>query len=239
MRGLAQVQQVMRELPLTAVYVPLKATTRAGGDLLGRVAGRFQALPEALLAEVAAAPERAGPTPVETALQNHPAVVVLGDPGAGKSTLLKVLALALAEQPNSPLPILLPLNAYARHLREQGDLSLSRFLGRYYAAFQDRLAQIEPLFMAALRAGQAVVLLDGLDEAQSDRRHLARLVEAFAAEYIPRPAAAPDAPPVAGNRLIVTSRIVGYDEAPLSSRRWRTYTLTDFGRPEIEQFARQ
>ena len=62
----------------------------------------------------------AAPVPVEEALRSEPAVVVLGDPGAGKSTLLKVIALALTEQPDGPLPILLPLNAYAAAL-EQGD----------------------------------------------------------------------------------------------------------------------
>jgi ABC-type phosphate/phosphonate transport system ATPase subunit len=70
----------------------------------------------------------AEPVPVEVALHTDPVVVVLGDPGAGKSTLLKVLALALSEHPDGPLPLLLPLNAYARRLRQQGALNLSQFL---------------------------------------------------------------------------------------------------------------
>src|SRR5262249_39664056 len=49
-----------------------------------------------------------------------------------------------------------------------------------------------------------------------------------------------DAPAVIpGNRVVVTSRIVGYDEAPLPARQWRTYTLTDFARADIEQFVTQ
>ena len=50
-----------------------------------------------------------------------------------------------------------------------------------------------------------------------------------------------DRPPavVAGNRVVATSRIVGYDEAPLTGRQWRTYTLTDFTRADIEQFVTQ
>jgi predicted NACHT family NTPase len=39
--------------------------------------------------------------------------------------------------------------------------------------------------------------------------------------------------------VVVTSRIVGYDEAPLTGRQWRTYTLTDFTRADIEQFVTQ
>jgi predicted NACHT family NTPase len=39
--------------------------------------------------------------------------------------------------------------------------------------------------------------------------------------------------------VVVTSRIVGYDEAPLTGRQWRTHTLTDFTRADIEQFVTQ
>ena len=62
----------------------------------------------------------------DQALADAPALVILGDPGAGKSTLLKVLALALARQAEGPLPILVPLNAYAAAL-EQGEISLHDF----------------------------------------------------------------------------------------------------------------
>jgi formylglycine-generating enzyme required for sulfatase activity len=89
--------------------------------------------------------------------------------------------------------------------------------------------------------------LDGLDEVQVNRAHLVRLVQDFVGEHIPSPAdpsgPATDsngAPPVvSGNRVVATSRIVGYDEAPLAGRQWRTYTLTDFTRADIEQFVTQ
>jgi predicted NACHT family NTPase len=56
------------------------------------------------------------PTPVqiEEALRDKQRVVVLGDPGSGKGTMLKYLALRLAKDIEAPLPILLPLNSYAR-----------------------------------------------------------------------------------------------------------------------------
>jgi len=177
------------------------------------------------------------PVPVEEALARHPALVVLGDPGAGKSTLLKVMTLALAHEPQGPLPILLPLNAYAEAL-EKGEISLHDFLPHYYATRQHRLDDLAPLFDAALEAGQAVVLLDGLDEVQSRRPFLGRLVEDFVAEHVP-PARQrrDDEAPLAGNRVVVTSRIVGYREAPLSAARWQIYTLIDWGREEITRFA--
>jgi len=244
-RGLPQVEKIAQQLPLDAVYVPLRARPEMPeGETWLRVAGRLwrgEGLPEDGAGEgpgrVYPEPGRAAPAepvPADRALGEAPALVVLGDPGAGKSTLLKVLALALARQTEGPLPILVPLNAYAAAL-EQGAISLHDFFPRYFATRQHCLHGLGPLFDAALEAGQAVVLLDGLDEVQANRGFLVRLVRDFAAEHIPEPS--PGAGPVPGNRLVVTSRIVGYREAPLAGPRWRTYTLVDFGREEIERFA--
>jgi len=141
----------------------------------------------------------------------------------------------------------LPLNAYARRLRQQGALNLSQFLGEYYASRQQKLERVGALFQHAISQHQAVILLDGLDEVQANRIHLVQLVQHFVDEHIPPPVepAEPatdrnDAPAVVpGNRVVVTSRIVGYDEAPLTARQWRTYTLTDFTRADIEQFVTQ
>ena len=150
-KGIRQVQQVTQQLALTAVYVPLKANANhlAAARVAGRQWRRDAAAQSAMLG-MAALAHHAEPVPVEVALHADPAVVVLGDPGAGKSTLLKVLALALAEQPDGPLPILLPLNAYARRLRQQGALNLSQFLGEYYASRQQKLERVSALFQHAL-----------------------------------------------------------------------------------------
>ncbi len=239
-KGLPQVEKIAQQLPLDAVYVPLRARPEMPkGDTWLRVAGRLwkgeapdeDSVPEPGLLGRAAPAE---PVPADEALGQAPALVILGDPGAGKSTLLKVLALGLARLDDGPLPILLPLNAYADALARE-ETSLHQFLATYFATRQHCLKDLAPLFDAALAAGQAVVLLDGLDEVQASRAFLVRLVQDFAAEHIPGPGS--DGGPVPGNRLVVTSRIVGYREAPLDGVRWRTYTLVDFGRDEIERFA--
>lgn len=96
-QGIRQVQQVLYQIPLTAVYVPLKA--HAGHAALdSRVAGRHWPGQANDLPELELAARQHEPVPVEVALHTDPAVVVLGDPGAGKSTLLQILALALAQQ---------------------------------------------------------------------------------------------------------------------------------------------
>jgi formylglycine-generating enzyme required for sulfatase activity len=239
MKGIMQVQQVMQQLPLAAVYVPLKAHTQPTGraKLTAQVAGRRYFWPDQANLETIIPAGQVEAQPIEVSLKHAPAMVVLGDPGAGKSTLLKILTLALAGQAAGPLPILLPLNAYARRLG-QGEISLSQFLGDYYAARQQKLSRVGHLFEAALAAGQAVVLLDGLDEVQADRQYLVRLVQDFVAEHILPPVDDPETV-VPGNRIVVTSRIVGYEEAPLAGRQWRLATLTDFNRADIEQFVEQ
>ena len=246
-KGILQVQRVAPSMPLAAVYVPLKARSQrlgAGEDWM-RVAGRWMCagegpidgLPRAggQLAHIAG--RSAAPVPVEEALQSEPAVVVLGDPGAGKSTLLKVLTLALAEQPDGPLPILLPLNAYARRLQNGAPVNLCDFLGQHYAMQRKNLAQVGALFEAALQDGPAVILLDGLDEVQDNRSYLVNLVQQFVDEWVPEPVEGDET--VSGNRVVVTSRVVGYDKAPLVGEHWRTYSLTDFDRDDIERFVRR
>jgi formylglycine-generating enzyme required for sulfatase activity len=91
-----------------------------------------------------------------------------------------------------------------------------------------------PLLADALQRGRALVLLDGLDEVLEGRAFVAARVEDFFRQHAP-----------AGNRLVVTSRIVGYREAPLraegpipsGAEGLTTVTLVDFQREQIEQFA--
>lgn len=160
-------------------------------------------LPEAVLQGM----ERGGsssPVEIEAALREKKRVVILGDPGSGKSTMLKYLALRLAKDENAPLPILLPLNAYAKALAQK-DINLQSYLVEYFAGRAEGVAALGPLFKEALSSGKAVIMLDGLDEVQSNRAALAQKVEAFTHEAVLR-----------GNRVAVTSRIVGYRDAPLA-----------------------
>ncbi len=228
LKGIPQLEAFSRELLLEDVYVPLLARPEAprGETWERRLAGRafdLQALPEE--SEAVLAKGEAHPLRVEEALGEHSLVVVLGDPGSGKSTLLKYLALRLAAESDAPLPIPVPLNAYARALRSSGDINLQAYLPRYFAGQAQRVADLAPLFAAALEKGQAVVLLDGLDEVQDGRSHLVHKIETFAGEAVAR-----------GNKVMLTSRIVGYRGAPLSAH-WSLYTLLDFSRQDIDDFA--
>jgi len=238
-KGIPQVERVATLLPLEGVYVGLLARQELPeGETWARVAGR--ALDETLLSEmegtISEGLERragtAGPVPVEQLLAENQGLIVLGDPGAGKSTLLKILALACAEGqaeerlglPGDRLPVLLPLAAYAAALRER-ERCLEDFLPDYFR-LRGISQDLAPLFADALARGQALVLLDGLDEVLENRTFVADRVEEFFRQHAP-----------AGNRLVITSRIVGYHEAPLRAEGLATVTLGDFNRGQIEQFA--
>jgi len=227
-KGIPQLETFSRELPLEEVYVPLVARPEmpAGETWERRLAGRLlerDVLPEEALAAMDKG--SAAPVRVEEALAKEKCVVVIGDPGSGKTTLLKHMALRLAAEPGAPLPILLPLNAYADAL-SRADCSLQQYLPEYLAGLAQGVAGLAPLFDSAIAQGQAVLLLDGLDEVQRERAHLVDKVEVFAREAAAH-----------GNRVVVTSRIVGYREAPLAAKEWALYTLLDFDRAAIEQFA--
>ncbi len=238
-KGLRLIETIEKAsgLSLEDVYVPLRArpdrpesetwprTDRIAGRMLRGEEGVEEAPPTRNPAE---------PVPLDTALNKYPAVVVLGDPGSGKSTLLKMLALSLARQTDGLLPILVPLNAYADELSRNGPVGLYDFLPKYFSTRYGTLHHLGALFTLALEQGQAVVLLDGLDEVQTDRAYLVGLVEAFVRETVPPPCKDEKPPP--GNRVVVSSRFVGYREAPLTDPRWTTFALVDWEEEEIRLF---
>ena len=168
--------------------------------------------------------------------QRH--LVVLGAPGAGKSTLVRWLALSAAAGrvacrqrlgvDERLVPLLVPVGRLSE-LRES--------LGRAGTApsvvdamahyFHERNAIEEiPAGTAFLRqrleAGECLVLLDGLDEVPTARRHeVARWIESFSATY-------------RGNRVVVTSREVGFVGLELPGGM--TVTIRPFDDRQIREY---
>lgn len=113
-------------------------------------------------------------------------------------------------------------------LREMPGLSLLEFLPRYYERRRG-IPGLKPLFQRALQRGHALVLLDGLDEVldATTRNYVAEQASALIGEWQGR-----------GVRFVVTSRFVGYREAPLRGNLPHLSVL-DFRQQEIETFVHQ
>jgi len=185
---------------------------------------------------------------VNEALETYLHLVVLGDPGSGKTTLLRHLALLYARDlaegdglvntrlglaESGRLPVLVPLRKLAAYLKahrpaDDGTEGCALLLEHLRQLLAGDQVELPPHFFDPyLEAGNAVVLLDGLDEvADPDlRRRVARLVEAFTAAY---PAC----------RFIVTSRIVGYSGPARLGGDYASTTVRDFSDADIAQFLR-
>lgn len=175
------------------------------------------------------------PTLLTEILKRHNKLVILGDPGSGKTTFLRYLAAAFAKSKQGEsfglqearIPIVIAL----RDLKH-GDLPSAEELPKTCIP-KDLTEEVstdpqtkEGFFKQNLKVGRCVVLLDGLDEVadKTARRAVSKWVMDLTHVY-------PD------NRFVITSRILGYQDAPLGGG-FRGYTLSNFERKDIERFSK-
>ena len=146
------------------------------------------------------------------ALATGKPLVLLGDPGTGKSTLLNYLVWLLA-RPTSRIwtqrmgTWLLPVPMVLRELRLRGVKNFSGLLDTFLDHSMSQPLRDGEYLHQALADGKAFILLDGIDEIGdlSVRKGLREAVfDGFARH--------PDC------RWLLSSRIVGYDEAPFERR---------------------
>jgi hypothetical protein len=178
-----------------------------GNDEHDEVGSRYLSLPVRSILEVAADP---------TSLR----VVILGGPGSGKSSLLQFLTLQGVTEPELAIPILIELGKYARDNAESRTI-LEFLESGDFALFHLNQNALD----AALKNGQASLLLDGLDEIFDHQRH-----EAVIAEVKRLSITYPKA------RIWVTTRIVGYQSQHLRDASFRHFTLQDFESSQNEDF---
>jgi hypothetical protein len=164
--------------------------------------------------------------------------VVLGDPGMGKSSLARflVLSLVLEHRPNSVInagsqlnrlaglvPFLIELRDFAAREAEGKCNGFESYLG--YLGEDLGLGFTNSQLTYTLKSTPTLVIFDGLDEIFSPlkRGRTVREIIGFSAQ---NPAA----------RILVTSRIAGFESFAFEAASFRIITLDDLDELEIETF---
>ena len=155
--------------------------------------------------------------PVLEVLAKNTPLVILGDPGAGKSTLLNMVAWMLSRPTTNALieklGWRLPLPMVLRELPVSGVSDFEGLLQAFLShemSWPLRHAKGRRYLQHMLTAGQAFLLLDGIDEI-GDQRSREDLRKAVFDGFTRFP----------NCRWLLSSRIVGYDEVPFDSQRTR------------------
>ncbi len=149
--------------------------------------------------------------------------VLLGHPGGGKTTASNVLMHYFADNKKGRIPFLITLREFAAKYPPE------RSVAGYIEYTLDTFYQCPPpprLIDLLLLTGRAVVIFDGLDELldTSRRADVTARVERFCAEYPLTP-------------VLVTSRLIGYDQARLDDTRFNCYWLGEFTEDQVGEYA--
>ena len=183
--------------------------------------------------------------PIGERLAKAQRLVVLGDPGAGKTTMVRWIATAyllkLTREPDwKDLPDVstLPDKDWLPIIVRCRDLDLSSLSGSLDDILGHTLRKAEmtdaectalrELLRKKLREGEALLLLDGLDEITDSRVRVrfCRQIERIQNAYSKAP-------------IIATSRIVGYREMGYRLPEFEHVTVADLSREDKDDFARR
>lgn len=160
-------------------------------------------------------------------------LIILGNPGSGKSILTKYLSLKLIHKDKSifsdknlcdRIPFRIELRKYYAFKKENhGGLLkyLSVLMEIEYSISNVLLEDIEKI----IEDNQTLILFDGLDEIfdVNDKIIIKNDIENFVTRY-------------SNARTIVTSRIIGYDDAALIEKNAVRLTINNFSESQIEEY---
>ncbi len=167
---------------------------------------------------------------IDQLLPNLYRVVLLGDPGAGKSTFAQKISYDIVTKSsekvspgNCDVPFIVTLREYQIENSQNG-VSILDFIKKEAHSYYQLIVP-NCTFEYLLLNGHALLIFDGLDELL-DTRHRARIIdeiESFCTIY-------PSVP------VLVTSRKVGYEQAPLRDDMFRKIELAPFDNKQIEEY---
>lgn len=177
---------------------------------------------------------------IDTLLTNYPFLVLIGGPGSGKSTLTRYLALNSTTQPTmltsvttlpqfdflpeKPLPLRIELRRFSEDRRQRPEYNFLSYVAEVQLGRAGRGIDMR-MFQILLERRAMLLLFDGLDEVATldERRILIEEIEEFARTY-------------PGNRIVVTTRPVGYELARFSDRWFVHASIQEFNDQQIRLF---
>ncbi len=227
-RGLQVGKGKAHRFPIEELYITLTAAAERPAEKRGEPRQTKEELAEL------AAKQQAASVPLQNALKSD-RLVIVGDPGSGKTTFLHRISYALAqtlleEEPQAaeerlgiedkPFPVFVRIGELAEHIRlcredprRPGPVGADAptWLPNFLATKSEEMSWglDEDFFRQKIESGQAMILLDGLDEAPGrvERESIVRLFEHATTAYGPC-------------RFVVTTRPRAYEgEAVLSGFR--------------------
>lgn len=158
--------------------------------------------------------------------------VVLGDPGGGKSTLAQKICYELSKNLEkrivggrllTPVPVI--LREYSSQKKKDGR-SIIQFM-ESEANSKYQIPEKVPFgaFEYLLNNGHILVIFDGLDELldPGHRREISQDIESFCNLF-------PSVP------VLVTSRVVGYEQAPLDSECFEKFQIASFNNEQVSDY---
>jgi len=220
-----------KDVKLESVYVePRFGTTGEKSDL--REPSATVSLKSLLTAEHVSSSESVTAEEILTGADN---IVILGDAGVGKSTFTKFLTvtiidggLATGGRGGKTIPIKIPLRTYAEFRSRPEGLG-STILDFIRATTKTELQRNDlpdDFFEVFLEQGSAVVIFDGLDEIFDShfREKVRNDIVSFAFGSYP------------GNKIIVTSRKVGYEEVSFQQPDFAHFEILPFNTGQVSEY---
>lgn len=163
--------------------------------------------------------ERVKRLPGDAALADYPKLFILGKPGAGKTTFLKHTALRAINREIKKVPVFVTL----KELSDSG-LEILPFIVRQFTIH--RFPEPEAFVERLLKDGNALVLLDGLDEVNLEdnkRAEMIRALNEFVYQYSDCP-------------MLLTCRVAATD---YSFTQFEYVEMADFDEGQMSRYIEQ